>query len=565
MPKGELHKKNFLLSIITMAMSNFWSSLTQSPKPLYSLFILALLFFTIFAPATPLSFNYRSFTPDDTNRTITITGNASISYQGGIQLTVDPDLAIHESDWNAGRATCVEPLHLWDEESGKLSDFTTHFSFVIRKAQNSDLGEGLAFFLAPNGSSMPPDAAGGRLGLQSQNTPEKYPFVAVEFDTYRNNDWEANLPVNHVGILLNNSMASVANVTWDSNFVYERTHDAWIKYDSATKNLSVAFTSFNDDATVRRRDDLYYVVDLKDYLPPWVTFGFSAATGEAFEKNNVKSWQFSTTIRRGHKKERVIKVGLIVGSCVLVGGLVLIGFFGLWKKTSKARKGAEGPMDDELEKGTGPKKFSYRELARATKNFSESEKLGEGGFGEVYKGFLKELNSLVAIKRISRGSKQGINEYASEVKIISRLRHRNLVQLKGWSHEKRELLLVYEFMAKGSLDMHLFKENTVLAWNLRYKIVKGLASALLYLHEEWEQCVIHRDIKPSNVMLDLDFNAKLGDFGLARLVDHEKGSPTTDLAGTMGYMAVEYVITRKASKESDVYSFGVVGLEVGCG
>ncbi|MBA0879549.1 hypothetical protein Goshw_014085, partial [Gossypium schwendimanii] len=171
----------------------------------------------------------------------------------------------------------------------------------------------------------------------------------------------------------------------------------------------------------------------------------------------------------------------------------------------------------------------------------------------------------VAVKRISKASKQGIKEYASEVKIISRLRHKNLVKLIGWCHEKRELLLVYEFMANGSLDSHLFKGKSLLNWEVRCKIVQDLASALLYLHEEGDHCVLHRDIKASNIMLDSNFNAKLGDFGLARLVDHAKGSQTTRLAGTMGYMAPECVSSGKVSKESDVYSFGIVALEIACG
>ncbi|PWA37460.1 protein kinase-like domain, Concanavalin A-like lectin/glucanase domain, Lectin [Artemisia annua] len=169
------------------------------------------------------------------------------------------------------------------------------------------------------------------------------------------------------------------------------------------------------------------------------------------------------------------------------------------------------------------------------------------------------------VKRVSKSSKQGIKEYASEVRIISRLRHRNLVQLTGWCHNNGTLLLVYEYMENGSLDSHLFKQKSLLAWGTRYKIAHGLASALVYLHEEWEQCVLHRDIKSSNVMLDSNFNAKLGDFGLAKLVDHEKGSKTTKLAGTMGYIAPECVVTGKANKESDVYSFGCVALEIACG
>ncbi|KAK4254180.1 hypothetical protein QN277_009594 [Acacia crassicarpa] len=220
---------------------------------------------------------------------------------------------------------------------------------------------------------------------------------------------------------------------------------------------------------------------------------------------------------------------------------------------------------DDFERGTGPKKYSYAELASAANYFKDGQKLGQGGFGGVYKGFFKDSNSHVAIKRISKDSKQGKKEFSSEVRIISQLRHRSLVQLVGWCHERKELLLVYEYMPHGSLDSHLFKEESLLTWSIRFKIAQGLASALLYLHEEWEQCVVHRDIKSSNIMLDSNFNAKLGDFGLARLVDHAKGAQTTALAGTMGYMAPECVTTGRASKETDVYSFGVVALEIVCG
>ncbi|CAN6351840.1 unnamed protein product, partial [Urochloa humidicola] len=225
----------------------------------------------------------------------------------------------------------------------------------------------------------------------------------------------------------------------------------------------------------------------------------------------------------------------------------------------------EEPLEDDFEKGAGPRRFRYRDLAIATRFFGDEEKLGEGGFGSVYHGYLEDHNLDVAIKRVSKTSKQGRKEYISEVRIISRLRHRNLVQLIGWCHGGGELLLVYEFMPNGSLDAHIHNHNTVLPWRLRHEIVLGIGSALLYLHQDWEQCVVHRDIKPSNVMLDASFNAKLGDFGLARLIDHDQESHTTALAGTMGYMDPECIATGSTSTISDVYSFGVVALEIACG
>ncbi|XP_051184541.1 L-type lectin-domain containing receptor kinase IX.1-like [Lolium perenne] len=277
-------------------------------------------------------------------------------------------------------------------------------------------------------------------------------------------------------------------------------------------------------------------------------------------------------------------IGLSVGSVafmILLGSLTCISLRRRRRKQARILEGEreqqleEGSffdgddptMEDDFEKGTGPKRFRYGELAIATDNFSDEKKLGEGGFGSVYRGHLKESNLEVAIKRVSKGSKQGRKEYASEVRIISRLRHRNLVQLIGWCHGGGELLLVYELMPNGSLDTHLYGGNNapVLPWPARHEIVLGLGSALLYLHQEWEQCVLHRDIKPSNIMLDSSFAAKLGDFGLARLVDHGRVSHTTVLAGTMGYMDPECMMTGKTNAESDVYGFGVVLLEIACG
>nr|AMH40475.1 G-type lectin-domain containing receptor kinase 3 [Pohlia nutans] len=213
----------------------------------------------------------------------------------------------------------------------------------------------------------------------------------------------------------------------------------------------------------------------------------------------------------------------------------------------------------------GPRKYSLRELSAATKNFSEL--IGRGGMGLVYKGVC--AGDIVAVKRIRHeSSEQG---FLAEASSISQIRHRNLMQLKGWCIEDGTFLLVYDFMPNGSLDQWLYsgrgrrQDRKELSWTLRYSILTGVAAALAYLHEDWQQCVLHRDIKSSNVLLDADFNAHLGDFGLARLIDHEKMEKTTMMAGTLGYMAPEMPYTGKATKETDVYSFGVLVLEVVCG
>ncbi|KAF2320600.1 hypothetical protein GH714_028857 [Hevea brasiliensis] len=227
-------------------------------------------------------------------------------------------------------------------------------------------------------------------------------------------------------------------------------------------------------------------------------------------------------------------------------------------------------MDKQFERVAGARKISYDELAHVTNSFSEQNKLGRGGFGEVYKGLFNDSNGFsegniyVAVKRIFEVSIQGIKDYTSELMIASQVRHKNLIQLIGWCHEKRELLLVFEYMPNLSLDCHLFNAEKLLTWEQRYTIGKDLASALNYLHEECKQCVLHRDIKSSNVMLDANFNPILGDFGLARLMHYDMRSQTLQ-GGTEGYIAPECYETGKSTKESDVYSYGVVLLEIACG
>ncbi|KAK3429199.1 hypothetical protein EUGRSUZ_E00615 [Eucalyptus grandis] len=224
-------------------------------------------------------------------------------------------------------------------------------------------------------------------------------------------------------------------------------------------------------------------------------------------------------------------------------------------------------LTEEFAKISGLKEYSNEELMIATNSFANDRILGRGGFGIVYKGHVGDASTPVAIKMMNPNSHQGIKEYMSEVKSLSQLRHKNLVQLEGYCHEANRFALVYEFIGGGSLEDHLFKPEKFLEWGKRYEIARGLASALHYLHEEYHdhECVIHRDIKSSNIMLTEKFVAKLGDFGLARLVDHARGQKTTEKMGTLGYAAPEYHRTGKASKQSDIYSFGVVLLEIVCG
>ncbi|CAN0909090.1 L-type lectin-domain containing receptor kinase IX.1 [Linum grandiflorum] len=289
-------------------------------------------------------------------------------------------------------------------------------------------------------------------------------------------------------------MESVKTVPWEADVIGGRKTDAWITYDPTAKNLTVAVTGLVENVSVIGR--LSYIVDLRDYLPEEVIFGFSGATGNQSAVHRIHSWQFSSTLEEivlpNPKSERKkSRIGLLVG--VAIGSTVVVC---VSKRNDDEDDNEEQQelnrqlMDEILGKGAGPRKFTFKELAKATNNFSDSNnKLGEGGFGGVYRGFIKDNDDYIAVKRVSKNSKQGIKEFAAEVKIISRLRHRNLVQLIGWCYEKKELLLVYEFLPNGSLDMHLFRNQDIYSFGVvLLEIATGRRPAVVV--EELEQYAV---------------------------------------------------------------------------
>lgn len=208
--------------------------------------------------------------------------------------------------------------------------------------------------------------------------------------------------------------------------------------------------------------------------------------------------------------------------------------------------------------------FDFATILDATSNFSQSNKLGEGGFGPVYKGVLKDGQE-IAVKRLSRYSAQGTDEFKNEVIFIAKLQHRNLVKLLGCCIQAEEKMLVYEYMPNNSLDWFLFdtSRRSLLDWPNCFHIINGIARGLLYLHQDSRLRIIHRDLKPSNVLLDIDMNPKISDFGMARSFGgNETGAMTTRVVGTYGYMSPEYAEEGKFSVKSDVFSFGVLVLEI---
>jgi hypothetical protein len=298
-----------------------------------------------------------------------------------------------------GRATYFNPMHLWDKASRNLKNFSTNFTFVIDSQNKTVYGDGLAFFLAPNGSTMPDNIKqGGGMGLteddQQLNSDNNH-FVAVEFDIFSDhssNTWDP--PGEHVGIDIN-SMKSAANVSWQgsrTSIMEGRINEARISYNSTSHNLSVLFTGLINNATVWQ--SLSYNLDLRDHLPEWVTFGFSAATGNASAMHTIHTWDFSSTLEDIVAKQTVpsnpspnsnpapdrrknirlgLNLGLGVGGSFLFGGLALI-LFALWKRNRSNKekdRALDRCMNDEFQRGTGPKMFSFKEFVQATNNFND--------------------------------------------------------------------------------------------------------------------------------------------------------------------------------------------------
>ncbi|MBA0800771.1 hypothetical protein Gohar_011186 [Gossypium harknessii] len=525
-----------------------------------------------FAAAEDVGFIYNGFRSANLN----LDGIAELTSNGLLKLT-------NKTVQATGHAFYPHLVDFKNSTNGSVFSFSSTFVFAILPENPTLSGHGIAFVIAPT-KGLPGSLPSQYLGLfnGSNNGNDTNHVVAVELDTIQSTEFD-DINDNHVGIDINGLKSATSS---PAGYYEDDSHDlknltlisgkqmqVWVEYHGLEKRMDVTLAPFKvpkpDTPLLSLSRDLSSIVNREMYV------GFSSSTGSVLTSHYVLGWSFKVNgqaeeltlsqlpklPRLGPKKKPKV---LTIGLPLILVSLALAGVSGAAYLIRRKRKFADVVEDWELE--YGPHRFKFKDLYIATKGFKDKELLGAGGFGRVYRGVLPSNKLEVAVKRVSHESRQGMREFVAEIVSIGRLRHRNLVQLLGYCRRKSELLLVYDYMPNGSLDKYLHDQPKVtLNWRQRFRVIKGVASGLFYLHGEWDQVVVHRDVKASNVLLDGELNGRLGDFGLARLYDHGTDPQTTHVVGTLGYMAPEHTRTGKATPSTDVFAFGAFLLEVACG
>ncbi|XP_023524529.1 TMV resistance protein N-like [Cucurbita pepo subsp. pepo] len=557
----------FFLSFLELIRAFFQRHMAL-PNPLAFLFI----FLHIAAFSAESSLLYNGFSQ---GKRLVRDGAAVVMPSGALRLTNTSQNVI-------GRAFYPDAIHLINNTS--LSSFSTTFVFAIKPSSPGHGGHVFAFTLAPS-TKFEGAESGHFLGLfnRSNDGSVSNHIFAVEFDTVKGHDELKNSRGNDVGININ-GVVSVSSQHASYSYLNDTILDlilidsgdpiaVWIEYDGSRKSASVYIGLLTDQKP--EKPLLSCPIDLTPVLKEKMYVGFAASTGIETSSHYILGWSFAVNAparplrysllpiepeRQSHPRASnpQFMVIVLVSSILVIVGIVVLAF--LFRKMRKAESLEDWEKDC-------PHRFSYKDLYTATNGFKDSQQIGIGGFGSVYKGSLRSTGAEIAVKRVKRNSSQGLKEFAAEIESLGRLRHKNLVNLQGWCKKNNDLLIVYDYISNGSLHSLLYHpiQNFVLNWEQRLNILKGIAAGLLYLHEDWEQVVIHRDVKPSNVLIDDDMNARLSDFGLSRQYDHDQVSHTTKVVGTIGYIPPELFRTGKASKSADVYAYGVVVLEVACG
>lgn len=518
-------------------------------------------------------FIYHGFT----GANLLLSGIAKIHPNGLLELT-------NTSKRQIGRAFFPFPFQFNTSliNNSRSLSFSTQFAFAMVPELPTLGGHGMAFTISPSVNFTGELAAQyfGILNSTSNDLPSNH-LLAVELDAVPSQDLK-DINDSHVGIDVN-SLISIdsAPVTYFSDeekenksltLISGHVMHVWIDYDEVEKLLKVTVAPVT--RTKPTLPLLSTPLDLSSVMLDSMYVGFSSSTGAVASSHYILGWSFnrggqaqsldvsklpSLPPQRKSRKKPYLRI--LVPAITAIIFLVAISGAAFIIKRKKYEE-----LREDWEQEYGPQRFSYKDLYKATTGFTDRKLLGSGGFGKVYRGVLPSSNMQVAIKKVSHDSKQGTKQFVAEIASMGRLRHRNLVQLLGYCRRKGELLLVYDYMPHGSLDKLLFHNDTPsFNWVHRYQVLRGVASALLYLHEEWEQVVLHRDVKASNILLDDDFNGRLGDFGLAKFYDRGANPQTTCVVGTVGYIAPEVTRTGRTTTSSDVFAFGTFMLEMACG
>ncbi|CAL4979402.1 unnamed protein product [Urochloa decumbens] len=476
--------------------------------------------------------------------------------------------------WSTGRVVYTEPVRLWDSNTAKGTSFTTSFSFAIGGYMNGSRADGIVFVISVFPPKIPSQSSGWLLGLYNTEYPSRSPpTIGVEFDTYWNADFDPPGKTDHMGIDIN--WIKSTNYTELPKLGLYGTMSANITYDAESK-MMVATLWLADGSS----HSVQTPVDFREAgMPQYASVGFSASTGTLFEEHQLFSWSFNSTDTAPTDPPSKTKMWMIVEYIAigLICGVVLtIIIAAAYRCFRQGTRNIQLPVVRE---------FLYGELIKATNNFKTM--LGSGSFGEVYRGELRHQGTtqLVAVKKLTQPLEKTRKHFVSEVHILGQLSHRNLVKLVGWcwhrnltskifcqcfGRSRDKLLLVYELVSNKSLDEHLHDAGMeVLAWPERYKIVLGIGAAIDYLHNgSSPEPILHRDIKPSNVMLDKNFEPKLGDFGLVRKVNTGSQSLRgTQVMGDKDYIEpqINEDIKSSTTTASDMYSFGLMLLEMATG
>ncbi|CAN7001351.1 hypothetical protein Bca4012_051395 [Brassica carinata] len=539
---------------------------------LLTIFFSSLLFQSLQSSSKTLNFIYDGFPQ---RSYISIQGIAAVTPNGLLRLT-------NTTVQQTGHAFYNKPIRLKNSPNGTVSSFSTTFVFAIHPRIPGLSGHGIAFVIAPN-TRLPyatPSQYMGLFNITSNGNKTNHVF-AIELDTIRSTEFN-DINDNHVGIDIN-SLTSVKSSPagwWDKKgqfnnltLIGSKPMQVWIDYNGRTHKINVMMGPLNEEKP--KKPLVSIVRDLSFVILQDMFVGFSSATGTVPAEHYVLGWSFGVNreappldlsklpklpLLHPTRISYFCRFGIPSISIILIFSSIFLVCF-----IARRRRIFEEELDD-WETELGKNRLRFKDLYYATKGFKEKDLLGSGGFGRVYKGVMLETNLEIAVKKVSHDSRQGLKEFVSEIVSIGRMSHPNLVPLLGYCRRRGELLLVYEYMPNGSLDKYLYNTPEVtLDWKQRSKVILDVASGLFYLHEDWEQVVIHRDVKASNVLLDGELNGRLGDFGLARSYDHGADPQTTNVVGTLGYLAPEHTRTGRATTATDVFAFGAFLLEVVCG